>query len=70
MFSSGGELAGNCSTATVEQRIQMRINARFLDKSFGLLRKVHTPGGWEYLLNLDNIKQTVEAEEYGDISDD
>jgi hypothetical protein len=31
MFSSGGELAGNCSTATVEQSIQMRINKRFLD---------------------------------------
>jgi len=56
---------------TAPQQLWSReTNARFLDKSFGLLRKVHTPGGWEYLLNLDNIKQTVEAEEYGDISDD
>jgi len=45
MFSSGGKLAGNCSTETVERRIQMRINSRFLEKHIGLIKKVHTPGG-------------------------
>jgi hypothetical protein len=35
MFSSGGQLAGNCSTETVEQRIQMRINSRVLEKHMG-----------------------------------
>jgi len=39
------------------------MNARFLDKSFGLVRKVYTPGGREYLLNLDDVKQAVEAED-------
>jgi hypothetical protein len=70
MFSSGGALAGNCSTETVERRIQMRVNSRFLEKSFGLLRKVKVPGGYEYLLNLDNVKHVIEDEEFGDSIED
>jgi hypothetical protein len=70
MFSSGGALAGNCSTETVERRIQMRVNSRFLEKSFGLLRKVKVPGGYEYLLNLDKVKHVIEDEEFGDSIED
>jgi len=70
MFSSGGALAGNCSIETVERRIQMRVNSRFLEKSFGLLRKVKVPGGYEYLLNLDKVKHAIEDEEFGDSIED
>jgi len=62
MFSSGGKLAGNCSTETVERRIQMRINSRFLEKHIGLIKKVHTPRGWEYLLNLDRLRSAIEED--------
>ena len=68
MFSSGGTVAGNCDVKTVERRIQMRINSRLLDKSIGIVRKVPIKGcGFEYLLNLDYIKESIpEEEDFGE----
>jgi len=68
MFSSGGTVAGNCDVKTVERRIQMRINSRLLDKSIGIVRKVPIKGGgFEYLLNLDYIKECIpEEEDFGE----